>query len=111
MTRTLTIEWRALTGSVQTVPMIHDLITHHDLEWMARSVGPYNKEMMREFDASYLTTLLGSLDRRANPTKHTPLTFVRVRGCRVDISFTTIYHFLYGEATDARKFPLTSEFD
>ena len=53
----LTVELRVLTGSLNTVPAVHVLFTHHRLEWMARSVGSYNKEMVREFYISYVHSL------------------------------------------------------
>lgn len=46
MTRTLTVEKRVLTESLHTVPVVHDMFTYHRFEWMARSVGPYSKEMV-----------------------------------------------------------------
>ena len=46
MTRILTVEQRVLTGSVHTMPYIHDLFTRHQLEWMARSVGLYSEELV-----------------------------------------------------------------
>ena len=69
MTWTLTVERRVLTGSLHTVVVIYDLLTRHQLEWMAMSVGRYNEELVQEFYASYVATLRGSLDRRSNPAK------------------------------------------
>ena len=60
--------------------VIHDLFTHHRLEWMARTLGRYREEMVQEFYASYVMTLRASLDSRINPAKHAPLEHVRVRG-------------------------------
>ena len=57
MTRTLTLERRVLTGSLPTMPEIHNLFTRHRLEWTARPFGRYSEEMVREFYASYLATL------------------------------------------------------
>ena len=39
MTRTLTLERRVLTGSLSTMPEIHNLFTKHRLEWTARPLG------------------------------------------------------------------------
>ena len=39
MTRTLTLERRVLTGSLSTMPEIHNLFTRHRLEWTARPLG------------------------------------------------------------------------
>ncbi len=39
MTRTLTLERRVLTGSLPTMPEIHNLFTRHRLEWTTRSLG------------------------------------------------------------------------
>ena len=58
-----------------------------------------------------MATLRGSLDRRANPTKHAPLEHVLVFGKRVDISLPAICRFLYGVDSDATRTPLTLEFD
>ena len=69
MTQTLIVEQRVLTGSLHTIPTIHDFFTRHQLEWMAMSVGRYNEELVQEFYASYVATLRGSLDRRSNPAK------------------------------------------
>ena len=107
MIRILTIERRVLTWSLHTVPNVHDLFTRHQLEWMARSVGHYSEDLVREFYATYVATLAASLDRQSNPTKQTPLTYVRVLGCRLDISFPTICCFLYCTDTDANRVPLT----
>ena len=72
MTRTLTFERRVLTGSLPTMPEIHNL-TRHRLEWTARPLGRYSEEMVREFYASYVATLRSHIDRRAAPTKQAPL--------------------------------------
>ena len=47
MTRTLTLERRVLTGSLPTMPEIHNLFTRHRLEWTARPLGRYSEEMVR----------------------------------------------------------------
>lgn len=57
MTRTLAVEWRVITDSLNTVPAIYTLFTRHELEWMAISEGPYNEEMVREFYISYVAAL------------------------------------------------------
>ena len=46
MTRTLTLERRVLTGSLLTMPEIHNLFTRHRLEWTARPLGRYSEEMV-----------------------------------------------------------------
>ena len=66
----------------------------------------YREEVVREFYTSYLASLRGSLDRRAKPVKHDPLTEVLVRGCRVDISSTSIRRILYGVSTGAARVSL-----
>ena len=43
--------------------MIDTSFTCHELESMARSMGPYNEEMVREFYVSYVQALRGTLDR------------------------------------------------
>ena len=52
-----------------------------------------------------------AFDKRTNPTKQAPLTYVRVRGRWVDISSPAILCFLYSEATDEGRAPFTAEFD
>ncbi|XP_069144452.1 uncharacterized protein [Solanum lycopersicum] len=39
MTRTLTVERRVLTGSLRTMPAIHEIFTRHRLEWKDEDVG------------------------------------------------------------------------
>ena len=73
MTRTLTLERRVLTGSLPTMPKIHNLFTKHRLKWTARPLGRYSEEMVREFYASYVATLRSQIDRRADPAKQAPL--------------------------------------
>ena len=111
MTRTLTLERRVLTGILQTMPEIHNLFTRHRLEWTPRPLGRYSEELVREFYASYVTTLQSQIDRQAAPAKQAPLEQVRVRGVQVDISLPAIRRFLYGENVDANRTPLTAEFD
>ena len=111
MTRTLTLERRVLSGSLPTIPEIHNLFTRHRLRWTARPLGRYSEEMVREFYASYVATLRSYIDRRASPTKQAPLEHVRVRGEQVDISLPAIRRFLYGESVDATRTPLTAEFE
>lgn len=105
MTRIRTVERRVLKGSLHAVHAIHALFTSHHLEWMARSVGRYSEELVREFYSSYITTLWESLDRRSNPAKQAPLSYVLVRGHQVDISLPTIHCFLYGTDIDASRAP------
>ncbi|KAG5594533.1 hypothetical protein H5410_035765 [Solanum commersonii] len=56
-------ERRVLTGSLHTVPNIHRLFKLHKYDWMARDLGTYNEEIVREFYASYAATLRGSIDK------------------------------------------------
>ena len=46
MTRTLTLERRVLTGSLPTMPEIHNLFTRHRLEWTAHPLERYSEEMV-----------------------------------------------------------------
>lgn len=46
VTRTLTVERQVLIGSLCTVPDVNALFTRHRLEWIARSVGRYNEEVV-----------------------------------------------------------------
>ena len=76
MTRTLTLEQRVLTKSLPTMPEIHNLFTRHRLEWTVHSLGRYSEEFVREFYASYVATLRSKIDRRAAPSKQSPLEHV-----------------------------------
>ena len=77
------------------MPQIHNLFTRHHIEGIARPLGRYCEEMVREFYASYVATLRSQIDRRAAPAKQAPLEQVRVRGVQVDISLPAICRFLY----------------
>lgn len=96
MTQLVTAEQRVPTGSLHIVTNVHSFFTRHKLEWMAWIEGAYSKEVVRDFYASYLVNLRGSLDRQGNSAKKDPLTGVLVRGRWVDISPTTFYRFLSG---------------
>ena len=67
MNRTLTLERRVLTGSLPTMPEIHNLFTRHRLEWTALPLGRYSEELVREFYASYMSTLISQIDMRVAP--------------------------------------------
>ena len=54
MTQTLTLELQILMASLPTMTSIHELFTRNWLELMARDVGRYSEEMVREFYASYV---------------------------------------------------------
>ena len=69
MTRTLTLERRVLTGSLPTMPEIHNLFIMHRFEYTARPLGRYSEELVREFYASYVATLRSQIDRRTAPAK------------------------------------------
>ena len=90
------------------MPKIHNLFTRHRLKWIARLLGSYSEEMVREFYVSYVATLRSQIDRRAAPAKQALLEQVRVRGVQVDISLPAIRRFLYGEGVDATQIPLTA---
>lgn len=87
------------------VPAIHDLFTRHQLEWMARSVGSYNKELEQEFYASYVANLRASFDRRSNMSNRHHLPIFE----SVAIGWTSLYPpftvFFYGADTDATRVP------
>uniref|UniRef100_M1DWS1 Integrase core domain containing protein n=1 Tax=Solanum tuberosum TaxID=4113 RepID=M1DWS1_SOLTU len=74
MSRLVTDKRRVFTGSLHIVPAIHTLFQRHRCEWMARSPGSFSEEIIREFYASYTTTLKGSIDKRAKPAAQPPLT-------------------------------------
>ena len=63
MTRLVTIERQVLTGSLCIVPKVQNLFTRHTLEWTSCSLETHREEVVREFYASYVVTLKGSLDR------------------------------------------------
>ncbi|KAG5606332.1 hypothetical protein H5410_027824 [Solanum commersonii] len=75
---------------------------------MARDLGTYSEENVRQFYASYAATLRGSISKRSNPMDQDPLTFTVFRGCSVDISHATISHFLCGPTTGYRRQKLTT---
>ena len=56
-TRILTLERRVLIGSLPTMPEIHNLFIRHRLEWIARLLGRYSEELVKEFYGSYVATL------------------------------------------------------
>ena len=100
-----------LTGSLPSMPEIHNIFTRHRLEWTAHPLGRYSEEVVREFYASYVATLQSQIDRRAAPVKQAPLEQVRVRGVQVDISLPAIRRFLYSESADATRTTYIIEFD
>uniref|UniRef100_M1DY12 Integrase core domain containing protein n=1 Tax=Solanum tuberosum TaxID=4113 RepID=M1DY12_SOLTU len=61
MARLVTDECLVLTGSLHTALAIHELFKRHMCDWMARNPGSYNEKIVREFYASYATTLRGSI--------------------------------------------------
>lgn len=63
---------------------------------MARSLGTYSEEVVREIYVSYVAILIGSIDRWAKPNKQDPLTFVLFKGYLVNISEAILVRFLYG---------------
>ncbi|KAG5600569.1 hypothetical protein H5410_031939 [Solanum commersonii] len=79
MARLITEERRVLTGSLHTVPNIHRLFNLHKCDWMARDLGTYNKEIVREFYASYAATICGSIYKWSKPLAQDPLTSTMVR--------------------------------
>lgn len=81
--RLASVELQILTGSLHTVPEVHRLFKWHNFESMARSLGSYREEIAREFYTSYLSTLRGSIDRWARPTKQDPLTSYLVGGAKL----------------------------
>ncbi|KAG5631546.1 hypothetical protein H5410_003263 [Solanum commersonii] len=78
---------------------------------MARDPGTYSEEIVWEFYASFAATLRGSISKRSKPLAQDPLIFTFVRGCPVDISYSTIKRFLYGPTTGQSWYLNTTEFD
>ncbi|KAK4706534.1 hypothetical protein R3W88_033914 [Solanum pinnatisectum] len=64
-------------------------------KWMARSLGSFSEEIVREFYAFYAATLIGSINRRVKPTAQSPLAAILVCEYSVDISETTLHQFLF----------------
>uniref|UniRef100_M1DX37 Integrase core domain containing protein n=1 Tax=Solanum tuberosum TaxID=4113 RepID=M1DX37_SOLTU len=69
----VTEERRVLTGSLHTVPDIHQLFNLHKCDWMAREPGTYSEEMVWEFYASYAAILRGSISKWSKPIAQDPL--------------------------------------
>ncbi|KAG5599265.1 hypothetical protein H5410_030635 [Solanum commersonii] len=75
---------------------------------MDRDPGNYSEEIVREFYASYATTLRSSISKRSKPMDQDPLNSTVVRGCPMDISHVTISCFLYGPITGCHRQKLTT---
>ncbi|KAG5596036.1 hypothetical protein H5410_037268 [Solanum commersonii] len=102
---------RVLTGSLHTVPDIHRLFNLHKCDWIARDPGTYSEEIVREFYASYVATLRGSIFKRSKPLAYATLTSTLVRWCPVDISPAMIRRFFYGPTAGHSWSLNTAEFD
>uniref|UniRef100_M1D9G9 Integrase core domain containing protein n=1 Tax=Solanum tuberosum TaxID=4113 RepID=M1D9G9_SOLTU len=72
--RLITEEYRDLKDSLHTAPIIEWLFHKHRCKWMAQPQGTYNEEIVKEFYASYATTVRGSISKRANPATQPPST-------------------------------------
>ncbi len=57
MTGLVIVEWQVLTERLHTISKVHRLYTRHKLEWMARSMGTYCEDMVKDFYISYMATL------------------------------------------------------
>lgn len=71
--------------------------------------GPYSVEMVQYLYASYVATLWGPFNGKANPANQESLIDVSVRGCRVEISSPSIRRFFYVMDTYAIWVPHTEE--
>ena len=69
MTQLVIVEQRVLTRSLHTVPDVHNLFTCHKLELMARNLGSYSEEIVRELYVPYVETLRGVSDMRSKLVK------------------------------------------
>jgi len=49
MARLINEEHKVLTGSLHTMPDVHRLFQKHKCEWMARNLGIYSEEIVRQF--------------------------------------------------------------
>lgn len=58
-----------LTGSFPTVFKVQRLFNFHKYDWMAQDLDSYSDEIVREFYASYIGTLWGSVDKRERHVK------------------------------------------
>ncbi|KAK4721350.1 hypothetical protein R3W88_011583 [Solanum pinnatisectum] len=65
---------------------------------MARSLGNLSEEITHEFYASYAATVHNAMPKWAKPLAQPPLQATLVRNFSVNISKTTIHHFIYGPA-------------
>lgn len=65
--RLVSEERRILTSSLHTAPDIQKLFQRYRCEWMARSLGCFSEEIVRELYVSYAASLRGSIDKRAKP--------------------------------------------
>ena len=90
---------------------IHNLFTRHRLEWTTLSLGRHSEEFVREFYASYVTTLRSQIYWRAALIKQDPLKHVRVCSIQVDISKPAIRRYTYAEDVDTNMNPFPIEFD
>ena len=68
------VEQRILIGILQSFLDVLELFTRHGIKLIARRLGSYSMDIIREFYASYVENLRGSLDKRAKSAKKDPLT-------------------------------------
>ena len=78
---------------------------------MSRDPKMYTDEIVREFYASYASTLWGSIYKKTNPKTQDPLISTMVRGVSVIITYTTISRFLYAPNPDNNWAANTTDFD
>uniref|UniRef100_M1DV82 Putative plant transposon protein domain-containing protein n=1 Tax=Solanum tuberosum TaxID=4113 RepID=M1DV82_SOLTU len=67
MARLVTQKRQVLTRSLHTAPVIEELFWRNIFEWMARSLGTYNAEIVREFYISYVATVRNSIYKWPSP--------------------------------------------
>lgn len=63
ITRWVIDKRQVLLGSLHAVLKVHSLLSRHKFELIAQNLGFYNEEIVREFYASYVATLRGSIYR------------------------------------------------
>ncbi|KAH0633328.1 hypothetical protein KY284_036114 [Solanum tuberosum] len=100
---------RVLTGSLHTIPALHEHFKKHRCECMVDVLGKYSPNMVRVFYASYAATMKNTMPPKAKVLDQPPLLSTLGRDILVDIYEATIFHFIY---SPSHKQPInTAEFD
>lgn len=111
MTRFVTQECRFIIGILPKVQEVHRVFEFHNCGWMTRDIGTCSEDIVPKFYVSYVSTLLGFIDRSKRSSKQAPLTSTLLQGNREKISQATIHIFLYSPTTGSQWTWNTSKFD